>query len=78
MIKINSGASVKEEEEEFIRVLESRAQAGEGKIKVVDINKKETEIEVKELITLSKVIEWVKEKFPGLVHQRIPVSISFS
>jgi hypothetical protein len=69
------GASVKSEEEEFIKVLESRAQAGDGKIKVVDINKKETEIEVKELITLSKVVEWVKEKFPGFIHQRIPVHL---
>jgi len=66
---------VKAEEEEFERVLESRAKAADGKLKVVDINKKESEVEVKELTTLSKVIEWVKESFPGLIHHRIPVSI---
>merc|ERR1712192_31687 len=31
------------------------------------------EIEVKELKSLSQVIEGVKEKFPGLVHWRVPV-----
>jgi len=66
-------ASVKEEEEEFARVLESRMKAADGKIKVVDINKKESEVEVKELMTLSKVVELAKETFPGLTHQRIPV-----
>merc|ERR1711872_894667 len=65
--------SVKKDEEEFIRVLEGRAKGAEGKIKVIDVNKKETEIEVKELFTLSQVIEGLKEKYPGLVHMRIPV-----
>merc|ERR1712115_94520 len=44
-----------------------------GKLKVVDINKKESELEVKELQSLSQVIEGLKEKYPGLVHWRIPV-----
>merc|ERR1711973_614589 len=44
-----------------------------GKLKVVDINKKESEKEVKEILSLSKVIENMKEKFPGLVHMRVPV-----
>lgn len=66
-------ASVKAEEEEFVRVLESRKAAGEGKIKVVDINKKESEIEVTEIISLSRVIELAKETYPGLTHQRIPI-----
>ena len=66
------GASVKADEEEFLRVLESRAKDG-GKIKVVDVNKKESEVEVKELTTLSKVIEDLKATFPGLTHNRIPV-----
>merc|ERR1711978_558470 len=65
-------ASVKADEEEFLRVLESRAKDG-GKIKVVDVNKKESEVEVKELVTLSKVIEDLKATFPGLIHNRIPV-----
>merc|ERR1711973_745557 len=49
--------SVKKDEEEFIRVLEGRAKGAEGKIKVIDVNKKESEVEVKDLITLSSVIE---------------------
>merc|ERR1739848_11658 len=65
--------SVKKDEEEFIRVLEGRAKGAEGKIKVIDVNKKESEIEVKDLITLSSVIEKLKETFPGLVHMRLPV-----
>merc|ERR1719510_2920320 len=44
-----------------------------GKLKVVDVNKKESEIEVKELKSLSQAIEGLKEKFPGLVHWRVPV-----
>merc|ERR1712107_541635 len=40
---------------------------------VVDINKKQSEVEVKELKSLSQVIEGLKEKYPGLVHWRIPV-----
>merc|ERR1712121_272078 len=43
-------ASVKADEEEFLRVLESRAKDG-GKIKVVDVNKKESEMEVKSIET---------------------------
>ena len=33
-----------------------------------DANKAEKEIEVKEVVTLSKVIEGLKEKFPKLVN----------
>jgi len=39
----------------------------------LDVNKKEYEVEVKELTTLSQVIEGLKEKWPGLIHMRIPV-----
>merc|ERR1711994_571182 len=65
-------ASVKSDEEEFIKVIEGRAKA-DGKLKVVDVSKKESDIEVKELITLNKVMEGLKEKYPGLTHNRIPV-----
>merc|ERR1712193_222641 len=65
--------SVKKDEEESFRVVEGRAKGNDGKLKYVDVNKKETEIEVKELFTLSQVIEGLKEKYPGLVHMRIPV-----
>merc|ERR1712130_29739 len=50
-----------------------KADEGEGKLKYVDINKKELEVEVKELKTLSEVIEGVKADFPNLVHMRVPV-----
>merc|ERR1711931_530184 len=65
--------SVKKDEEEFMRVVEGRAKGNDGKLKYVDVNKAEHEVEVKELTTLSLVIEGLKEKFPGLVHMRVPV-----
>merc|ERR1712002_1150274 len=63
----------KENEVEFLRQVEMRKNENGGKLKAVDINKKELEIEVKELKSLSEVIEGLKEKFPGLVHWRVPV-----
>merc|ERR1712236_23915 len=65
--------SVKADEEEFLRVIEGRVKNADGKLKYLDVNKKEHEVEVKEVTTLSKVIEGVKEKFPNLVHMRIPI-----
>merc|ERR1712025_1439586 len=65
--------SVKADEEEFLRVVEGRVKNADGKLKYLDVNKKEHEVEVKEVTTLSKVIEGVKEKFPNLVHMRIPI-----
>merc|ERR1712215_15094 len=64
---------IKNDEPEFLRVLEGRAKENGGKLKYVDISKAEKEVEVKELKTLSEAIEGVKEKFPGLVHMRVPV-----
>merc|ERR1711921_60895 len=72
------GDKVKADEVEFKKVVEKRAADGGGKIKAVDINKVEKEIEVKDLFTLSEVIESVKETFPGLVHMRIPTCNSAS
>merc|ERR1712055_533301 len=63
----------KENEVEFLRQCEMRKNENGGKLKAVDINKKALEIEVKELKSLSQVIEGLKEKFPGLVHWRVPV-----
>merc|ERR1711970_11411 len=71
-------ATVKAEEVEFAGVLKKRAEDGGGKIKVVDVAKKESEIEVKEMISLHDVIEGLKEKFPGLTHNRIPICNSAS
>merc|ERR1711892_706283 len=71
-------AGVKAEELEFAAELKKRAAAGGGKIKVVDVAKKESEIEVNEMVSLHDVIEGLKAKFPGLTHNRIPVCNSAS
>jgi len=63
---------IKADEEEFVKVLEGKSKEG-GKLKYVDVSKKELEVEVKDIVSLHDVIEKVKEKFPGLSHHRIPV-----
>merc|ERR1712002_1029692 len=68
----------KENEVAFLKQVEMRKNDNGGKLKAVDINKKALEIEVKELKSLSQVIEGLKEKFPGLVHWRVPVCNSAS
>merc|ERR1712002_583649 len=65
--------SIKADEVEFVRVVEGRMGENGGKLKFVDINKKEQEVEVKELKTLSETIEGLKGEYPGLVHMRVPV-----
>merc|ERR1712168_1125430 len=70
--------SAKADEVDFAKVVGTRASENGGKLKFVDINKVEKEVEVKELATLSSVIEGLKEEFPGLVHMRIPVCNSAS
>merc|ERR1712018_347269 len=69
---------IKAQETAFLGECEGRKSVGGGKLKVVDVNKKESEIEVKELKSLSQVIEGPKEKFPGLIHWRVPVCNSAS
>merc|ERR1712024_108068 len=69
---------LKEDEAEFVRVCEGKMKDNDGKLKFVDVNKKENEIEVKSIVTLHDVIEGLKEKFPGLVHMRIPICNSAS
>merc|ERR1712072_744046 len=44
-----------------------------GKLKIIDISKKETEVEVKNLKTLDSAINDVKADFPGLEFVRVPV-----
>merc|ERR1711876_84364 len=44
-----------------------------GKLKVIDISKKEKEVEVKELKTLETAINDAKADFPGLEFVRVPV-----
>merc|ERR1712002_973555 len=65
--------SVKADEVEFVRVVEGRVKENGGKLKYVDINKKECEAEVKELKSLSQAMEALQNDFPGLVHMRVPV-----
>merc|ERR1719464_1037034 len=48
------------------------------KLKYVDVNKQEAEVEVKSIVPLHDVVEGLKEKFPGLVHMRIPICNSAS
>jgi len=69
---------IKAQETAFAGECEGRKSVNGGKLKVVDVNKKESEIEVKELKSLSQVIEGLKEKYPGLVHWRVPVCNSAS
>merc|ERR1712215_238850 len=64
---------VKSGEEEFLTICKMRAGDNGGKLKAVDVSKNEVELEAKEIKSLSEVIEGLKEKFPGLVHMRIPV-----
>jgi protein-tyrosine phosphatase len=65
--------SVKKDEEEFVHVIEGRMKGNDGKLKYLDVQKAEHEVEVKELLSLHDVIEKLKEKFPKLTHNRIPV-----
>merc|ERR1712001_687479 len=64
--------SIKADEIEFVKVLEGKAKDG-AKLKYVDVGKKEHEVEAKSIVSLHDVVEKVKEKFPGLVHVRVPV-----
>jgi protein-tyrosine phosphatase len=70
-------SSVKSDEEEFIKVLESRSKDN-NKIKIMEVTKQEKEVEVKEMVSLSTVMESLKVKYPGLTHNRIPVCNSAS
>merc|ERR1712241_1125652 len=65
--------SVEKDEAEFHRMLKKKAEDDGGKLKVVDVSKKESEIEAKEIMSLTEVIAGVREKFPGLNHVRIPI-----
>jgi len=69
---------IKARETAFLGECEGRKSTNGGKLKIVDINKKESEVEVKELKSLSQAIEGLKEKFPGLIHWRVPVCNSAS
>merc|ERR1712073_3809 len=55
------------------KVCDSRAEENGKKLKGIDVNKKESEIEVADMKTLGAVMEAAKEKFPGLTYIRVPV-----
>merc|ERR1712242_220359 len=63
--------SVKNDELEFVKVVEGKV--ADGKVKALDVFKKEQVLEVKEIKSLHDVIEDVKKTYPGLTHNRIPV-----
>merc|ERR1711881_792945 len=69
---------IKEQEAAFAGECEGRKSTNGGKLKVVDVNKKESEVEVKELKSLSQAIAGLKESFPGLQHMRVPICNSAS
>jgi hypothetical protein len=69
---------IKAQETAFLGECEGRKSTNGGKLKIVDVNKKESEVEVKELKSLSQTIEGLKEKYPGLIHWRVPVCNSAS
>ena len=62
-----TGASVKSDEEEFLRVLEGRAKDG-GKLKVVDVGRNEKEVEVKEMKVLHEHV--IIMLSIGTIHER--------
>merc|ERR1712072_1002344 len=69
---------LEEDEAEFVRVCEGQMKANDNKLKVLDVNKQEKEIEVKTIVTLQESIAALLEKFPGLVLVRVPTCNSAS
>merc|ERR1711976_926243 len=69
---------IKAQETAFLGECEGRKSTNGGKLKIVDVNKQESEVEVKELKSLSQTIESLKEKYLGLIHWRVPVCNSAS
>merc|ERR1711872_927257 len=55
---------LKEDEVEFVRVCEGRMKETDGKLKLVDVNKVEKEVEVKSLATLHDVIKELVAALP--------------
>ena len=66
------------DEKEFLRVVNSRIKNADGKLEYVDVDKKKHTVEAKKVITLSKVVENLKTKYPNLVHIRVPICNSAS
>ena len=66
------------DEAEFVRVCEGQMKANDNKVKVLDVNKVEKVVEVKTIQTLQEVVLGLTEKFPGLIHVRVPICNSAS
>ena len=66
------------DEKEFLRVVNSRIKNADGKLEYVDVDKKKHTVEAKKVVTLGAVVEKMKEKYPNLVHLRVPVCNSAS
>merc|ERR1711893_367104 len=64
---------LEKDEPEFLKVVTGRAAEKDGKLTVVDVNKKESEVEAKDIKTVAAAMEAAKAKFPGLVYIRVPV-----
>merc|ERR1712137_179911 len=71
-----SRKDVKEGEAQLMK--DCKEKTKDGKLKTFDIHKKESEVEVKELKSLSEVVAGLKEGFPGLVHITLPMCNSAS
>merc|ERR1719431_2099004 len=61
-----TAAQLETDEAEFVRVCEGQMKAGDGKIKVLDVNKQEKTVEVKSMVTLQEAIEGLVETVPGV------------
>jgi len=68
-----TAAMLEKDEPEFAKVCENRAKDAGNKLKTIDVNKKEKEVEVKDVKTLASAMEAAKEKFAGLTYIRVPV-----
>ena len=63
------------QETAFKAEIVQRVKDNGDKLKVLDVNKKESEVAVKEPVkSLAEVVKAVQADFPGLVHMRIPIS----
>merc|ERR1719315_10843 len=70
--------SVKAEELEFLKTCQERISSNDGKLKFFDVEKKESEVEAKDIAALTDVIEGLKKNYPGLHHMRVPICNSAS
>jgi hypothetical protein len=66
--------SVTRDEFEFLKLCVTRKEDNGGKLKYLDVNEVEKEVEVKTIITLGDVVKDLKEVFPGLVYVRVPMA----